>query len=236
MVQLFSFSEDVNLEDYTFLLPSVSVGNVPQLTIDLLITTFKLKKISTVWHPAIVPCVGSDPYFNSSEICTACELFINKQYKIIAMQLRSTLEDKHALCFFHNLKTELDKMRLRRIIILTSIFDYELHNVKSNTFFYISDHIKLSEEFNEFVKLKNDSNGKMYLNGGGFALKLYEILDNRQCFIVGKYVSEGDNRSDAYSLLLKVLCLCGIQEKDVEIIFPSSWQYVFGGPPPAGIF
>lgn len=235
MPDLFNFSEKVNLEGYSFLLPSVSVGNVPQLTIDLFITTFKLKKISTVWHPAIIPCVGPDPYYDGEDICTACELFINKEMKLIAMQLRSGLEPKFGMSFFHELKNELGNFKLKQIIILTSIFDYELHNINSNKFFYICDN-NSHEECSNMQKLHKDINGRYILNGGGFGLKLYEFLNNIRCVIVGKYVSEGDNRPDACSLLIKLLPLVGIQNNISEIIYPSSWKYVFGGPAPSGIF
>lgn len=236
MTQLISFKEEVNLEDYICLLPSVSVGNVPQLTVDLCITTFKMKRVATIWHPAIVPFVSSDPYFNTSEVYTACELFANKELKIVVMQLRSTLEPKFALGFFRELKNEMEKLRLSKIIILTSVFDYELHNVNSDKFFCIGSHINIFEGFNNMKKLQKSSTGTYYLNGGGFAVKLYEILNNNQCFVIGKYVSEGDNRPDAHALLLKILSILGIHDQNLEIVHPVSWQYVFGGPPPEGIY
>lgn len=234
-MKIFNFSENVDLKDYSLILTSVSVGNVPQLAVDLFITNYNLKKISTVWHPAIVPCVGSDPYFNSTEVCTACELYINKDLKIVVMQLRSTLEPKQMNSFFNDLKNEFNQFNLKRIIILTSIFDYELHAVESNKFFYISNESKLCEGFNNLQQFEKDFNGKYFLNGGGFALKCYETLNNKCCCIIGKYVSEGDNRPDAYSLLLKILPILGVKELK-EFVCPSSWKYVFGGPAPLGIF
>lgn len=236
MPEFISFSEEVNVQGYIFLLGSVSVGNVPQLTIDLFITTFKMRKVATIWHPAVVPCVSGDPYFDGPEICTACELFINEDLKIMAMQLRSILEPKHALNFFSDVKSALEKMKLKTVIILTSEFDYELHTVGSDKFFYISDDNSPSDNFRCMKKLTKASNDKYFLTGGGFAVKCYEILKHENCFVVGKYVSEGDNRPDAYSLLIKILPIFTIPEKQVEILCPSSWKYVYGGPPPSGIF
>lgn len=231
MTDLFNLTEEPDLEGYNLLIASVSIGNVPQLTVDLFITTFRMLKISTVWHKAIVPCVSSDPYYNTKELCTACELFINKDLKIAVLQLRSSLESKHSLMYFKQLKIEVAKIKFNRIIILTSIFDYELHNVKSIPFFYASEDICLEG----FQKLNKDSAGKYYLNGGGFAAKLYEIFNSPQVLIIGKYVSEGDNRPDAYSMFKKILPLLEVKE-NLKIKEPSSWKYVFGGPPPIGIF
>lgn len=235
MDRIFNFREELNLQGYNFILPSVSVGNVPQLTIDLVITTFNLEKLSSVWHPAIVPCVGRDPYFDTEEISMACELFFSRNLKMIVMQLRSTFEPQHMQSFFEELKKELENFKLNKIIILTSIFDYELHEIENDRFFYVHEDNKSSEEFN-MQKLQKDVSGTYFLNGGGFALKLYKCLDNMKCFIIGKYVSEGDNRSDASSLLLKVLPLVGINGDISKFVYPSSWKYVFGGPPPPGLY
>ena len=54
--------------------PSVSVGNVGQLATDLLVTKLKPKKIGMIWHSAIMPLVGGDPYdFSQSDITTSAE-------------------------------------------------------------------------------------------------------------------------------------------------------------------
>jgi proteasome assembly chaperone 2 len=43
----------------TLLIPSVSLGNVPQLTCDLLITTLKLPLVGYLHSPYIYPAVGT---------------------------------------------------------------------------------------------------------------------------------------------------------------------------------
>lgn len=42
--------EDLNLNEYTVLLPSVCVGNAAQLAVDLIISTLEMRKVATVWH------------------------------------------------------------------------------------------------------------------------------------------------------------------------------------------
>lgn len=228
--------QNANLAGYTLIIPSVSVGNVPQLTVDLIITSLKLQKAATIWHPAFVPCIGHDPYSASSEVCTACELYTDKNKKLAVFQLRSSLEGKMALKFFQDLKAALIKIKLKNVVILSSVFDFELHNIMGEKFYYISNRdIELLEQ-NGVKQFHRDLTGKWFLNGGGFATKLYEILeDSIECVIIGKYISEGDNRPDAYSILTKLLIFLGANASS-EIIYPSSWQFVFGGPPPVGIF
>jgi hypothetical protein len=43
----------------TLILPSISIGNVPQLAIDLLITTLELPLVGYMTSPFLVPCAGT---------------------------------------------------------------------------------------------------------------------------------------------------------------------------------
>ena len=52
----------------------MSVGNVGQLATDLLVTKLKPKKIGMIWHSAIIPLVGGDPYnFSETALTTSAE-------------------------------------------------------------------------------------------------------------------------------------------------------------------
>lgn len=239
MPELISFTETKDLTDFTVVIPSVSVGNVPQLTVDLLITTFHMKKLGTVWHPAIVPCVGSDPYGeNPLEISTACELYASDSKKLAVIQIRSSLEVKLALNFFEDLQKAFSSLKIKNVLILSSAFDYEMRDVSMEKFYYVSNEYNHEVMNSNQIKcLEKSVNDKYILNGGGFGTKLYEVLStNFKCTLLGKYVSEGDNRPDSIAMLQK---LSNIMDQPIQIsqvVFPSSWQYVFGGPPPVGIY
>lgn len=239
MPALFNFVKKTDLTDYTLIIPSVSVGNVPQLTIDLLITSLNCEKAATIWHPAIVSSVGPDPFKeDSSTICTACELYINETYKVALIQLRSTIAHKLALEFFKVLKQSIVQYKVKEIIILTSSFDYELHVINENKFYYISN--KAIEEVmstNNIKKQAADDSGKYLVHGSGFAVTVYEkFIDTFSCTVLIKYVSEGDNRPDAI-IMMEVLCkLLRLPLFNLKIKYPPSWSCVFGGPPPLGIY
>lgn len=241
MVELFKFKQKTNLEGFTLIIPSVCVGNVSQLTIDLLITSLNFKKAATIWHPAVVSSVGPDPYdANIPELCTACELYVNEGLKIALIQLRSTVNGRLAIKFFTDLKNSFMEFKIRNILILTSSFDQELHVVTSNKFYYISNQ-DISEVMNNLnVKPQEVGlNGKYVVYGSGFAVKLFEVLgSNFECTVLIKYVSEGDNRPDAIGCI-NVLnkFVSGLSTFNVrDIRFPSSWNLIFGGPIPLGIF
>ncbi|KAJ8910850.1 hypothetical protein NQ315_015585 [Exocentrus adspersus] len=240
MRNLMKTQSHVDFSDYTLIIPSVSVGNIPQLTIDLLITTYELERLSAIWHPAIVPCVGSDPYdSNKSDICTACELYLNEQLKLAVIQLRSTIEKKLALNFFNDLRDVILHLGFKCTFVLASSFDYELHNISGEKFYFLSNADCNDIMRNCSVKpLQPDMNGKYYLNGDGFAVKIYQVIqESTTCTLLVKYASEGDNRPDALMMLRRLSVVMGLKEPlDENIKCPSSWRFVFGGPPPQGLY
>ncbi|KAK9882287.1 hypothetical protein WA026_020397 [Henosepilachna vigintioctopunctata] len=232
--------QDIDLNGFTLIIPSVSVGNVPQLTVDLLIYNADFRKAGIIYHPAIMPSVGADPFDESStDICTACELYVNKSLKLAVIQLRSALEFKLVTKFFTDLKEDIVNHKIANIIVLSAGFDYELHSIEKGKFFYVDSqgHNKNLEQIG-FAAIE-PMYGKYTIHGGGFSIKLFEFMkDICQCVILVKYVSEGDNRPDAVSVLQVLYkyieSLQHIPLRDVK--FPFSWEHVFGGPPPTGLY
>lgn len=239
-MKLINVKEDqIDFSEYVLIIPCVSVGNVPQLTVDLLITTYNFKRVSTIWHPAIISSVGSDPYYSKiSELHTACELYINEELKLATIQLRSTIENKLAITFFNDLRDTVLRLNFMKTFILSSSFDYELHNILGEKFYFVSTtENNGTMEINHIKPLQPNINGTYCLNGGGFAVKLYEIFhQNLPCTLLIKYVSEGDNQPDAIRMLQRLFTVLGLTKIPDRIKCPSSWQFVFGGPPPLGIY
>lgn len=50
----FVLDDNVNLNGYSVVFPSVCVGNAAQLAVDLLISTLEMRKVATVWHVSTV--------------------------------------------------------------------------------------------------------------------------------------------------------------------------------------
>ena len=76
------------LVPYFVLQPSVSIGNVGQLAIDVLLASTKAEFVTGLFHPAILPVIGSDPLnLKSERLMTGLELF--KTEKEAILQLRS---------------------------------------------------------------------------------------------------------------------------------------------------
>lgn len=241
MAEIIRFTVPVDLSNYTLVIPSISVGNVPQLTIDLIISTHNLTKAATLWHPAVIPSVGSDPYNeDTSDICTESEMYINSNLKIAVIQLRSGIELKYAAKFINYLKTAISSFHLKDVVILGSTFAYELHNINSGHFRYISNQPveDVMEQLN-ILPMEQDDNGIYALHGAGITSRMFEAFNTVvKCTALIKYVSEGDNRPDAYSLLeILYKYIENLRNENItNIKLPTSWKYVFGNPPPTGIY
>ncbi|GAB5579340.1 proteasome assembly chaperone 2 [Prionailurus iriomotensis] len=74
-------------------MPAVSVGNVGQLAIDLIISTLNMCKIGYFYTDCLVPMVGNNPYAtaeeNSTELSINAEVYSLPSKKLVALQLRS---------------------------------------------------------------------------------------------------------------------------------------------------
>lgn len=238
-MQLLNFKEPIDLSDYTLIIPSVSVGNVPQLTVDLLITTLKLKNVAALWHPGLVASVGADPFYSESKIlCTACELYANIEKKVAALQIRSTIETRLIQKFFSELIASLLTLNIGKVVILATGFDYELHNIaEKDTFHYITNtsESEVATKMSSVKPLLRSASGKLIINGAGFGPNLYEAVSEKlKCILIVKYVSEGENIFDAQVFLNKLFQYINVSND--KFVFPSSWKFVYGAPPPIGLF
>lgn len=235
-MKLIELSRDVDISRYTLIIPSVSVGNVPQFTVDLLIKNYNFEKVGMIWHAAIIPLVGADPYNeNSDEICTACELFVNENLKIAALQIRTSFQYKMLSVFLEDLKADIIKHKINRIVLVSSAFDYELHKIDRGKYFYI-DNTGSGLKLEQIGFKLHD---KHIVPGGGYCTQVYEAFKEiAHCTVLIKYVSEGNNTNDAVSMMMILSqYISNLKELNInDIKVPHSWGSVFGSPPPMGMF
>ncbi|XP_030762720.1 proteasome assembly chaperone 2 [Sitophilus oryzae] len=239
-MSLINFETPIDLTGFTIIVPSITVGNVPQLTVDLLITTLKLKKAGILWHSALVSSVGSDP-FNSkiTTPSTAAELYYNSNIKVAVIQFRSTFNVQRLGSFITDLSNSFTALKIDRVILLASLFDYELSNVQDKESIFYSSSTEINEELIENLRakpLQQDEDGEVCTRGTGFAAKFYNILRTKvNCMLVVKYVSEGDNTLDAKKLLSQLFDIVNIKSGDYTVLIPESWTQL-NDTPVLGIF
>lgn len=244
MIRLF---RPYNFAGHTCLIPSVGVGNVAQLSADLLISTLNMERIGTVWHPAIIPVIGAqafdrDDTSGDDNLTTACELYVAKEPKLLVFQIRSPIVATLMNDFFEELIDFLRTQEIADLIVLTSSYAYEMHAVEATPYQYVvSSGSTFPVPAQNLTKWSEYKDG--IIHGGGYAKKLMELAIDRgiATVILFKYVSEGDNRLDAYGLVWYLHEFLGYKlgldcEKPDTLKMPMSWQYLFGNNAPLELY
>ncbi|KAH9425179.1 Proteasome assembly chaperone 2 [Dermatophagoides pteronyssinus] len=120
---------------YSVILPCISVGNVPQLSIDLLINRFltncnrstdssDLELIGYLDSPYVRPFAGPDPFrLDGSLLSTSLQVFVSKSKKLILIQQRSPIYKEYRDQFYQQILQWLSCHRFELIIVLSSTFD-----------------------------------------------------------------------------------------------------------------
>lgn len=239
------FSDDGDLNGYTLIIPSVAVGNVGQLACDLLISSLQMKKIASVYSPALIPVVAYDPYdLSSNRFSCSCEVYKCTSRKIAVLQLRAPLVYKYARAFLEDLLKTFKEKNVKEIIVLTSSFAHEKKHIQTSPFRYVaSDNSSYKKTIKTLNWLEHDFvDDRVKIYGGGFASLLYDISQEFKlpCLIVYKYCSEGDNIPDAYDMIdyLKDVLPMFKDNLDIlsQLVQPVSWKLLFGRPPPSDIY
>lgn len=256
---LLRYTCETSLADYTVLLPSCGVGNVAQLTIDLLIATLRMDRSATGWHRAIVPIIGPAAYEHIGETLpatktTACELYTSAAHKLAVFQMRSPLVAALMSDFFAQLISHLRQQNVRRLIVLTSSHAYEKHFVSTTPFEYMcNEHIgDIELDRKHWLPIE-----RRLIFGGGYANALFAAATDSKlpAAILFKYVSEGDNTPDAIKLLARLNAWLGIWPEaaaaavesseesitsaapsKIRLVIPSSWKFLYGDAPPDHIY
>ncbi|KAJ6634740.1 Proteasome assembly chaperone 2 [Pseudolycoriella hygida] len=238
---LINYYKKCDISGYTVLLPSIGVGNVAQLSIDLLISSLKMEKIATVWHRSIVPIIGPKAFqHDTDKITTSCELYISYAKKIVAFQIRSPIVAATMMEFFNELIDILKLERVEKLVLLTSSYAYEQHFVGTNPFAMIANDAFKNAEKNA-IRRWSEYQGDI-IHGGGYAKQLMSVASDKSipCLILFKYVSEGDNSGDAVSLLEELNYSFDFMEKSddgkLNVILPISWKSLFGNPLPDQLY
>lgn len=244
-VNQWNFIEDADLTGYTLVLPSIAVGNVGQLSCDLLISSLGMQKIATVYSSAFIPVLGYDPYdLKSPTLSGSCELYKSSAKNLIVLQMRAPLVFKYARAFLVEIAEKFKQKNVNDVIILASSFAHEKKHILTSPFRYVVSEInpyKKAVKELKWVEHESESQ-RIQIHGGGFASILFEICKEKAlpCLVLYKFCSEGDNIPDAYDMILQlksILALFG-EKTDLQsqLVQPVSWKLLFGRPPPQDIY
>ncbi|GAB5364104.1 hypothetical protein AAMO2058_000940500 [Amorphochlora amoebiformis] len=110
---------------WTLVMPAVSVGNVGQIAVDLVLATAKLPKIGFWLSPSVIPVVCNDPLATKTKkvkgsISLAVEFFRCVDRKLVIMQRRSPLTRGGDKRFSKNITAWAEKSGFSSIIVASS--------------------------------------------------------------------------------------------------------------------
>ncbi|PNY16245.1 proteasome assembly chaperone 2-like protein [Trifolium pratense] len=107
----------------TLILPAVSIGNVGQLTADLLVSSMGSEKVGYLDDPYVLPCVGNDAYgpVPNGDLALPIEAYDSPSNALTIIQQRSPVIKGMMLEFAKNMADFIAGSGKKHIIILSSL-------------------------------------------------------------------------------------------------------------------
>jgi proteasome assembly chaperone 2 len=203
-------------QNSTLILPTVSVGNVGQLTADLIISTLCMEQVGFVLHPCLLPVVGNNPYADddssSYKMTTSCEVFESVAAKLVVVQQRTPIVKGRRKEYSDWLSNWAKENKFRQVVVLTSTFAQDRldHQITGSPFRILLSP-RMEEESGEYFKTElkwqkleprntadlPGSSTHLHMPGSGIAKLVYENCQELPVLVLMMFVYEGDNAQDA---------------------------------------
>ncbi|XP_009416799.2 uncharacterized protein LOC103997343 [Musa acuminata AAA Group] len=105
------------------LLPGLSIGNVGQLAVDLLISSTGAKRVGFLDEPSLLPCAGNDAYGPEPEgvLALPLEAYESPPHALTLIQQRSPVIKGMMVEFAKNLADFVSSIGKKHVIILSSL-------------------------------------------------------------------------------------------------------------------
>ncbi|XP_042465402.1 proteasome assembly chaperone 2-like [Zingiber officinale] len=125
------------------LLPGLSIGNVGQLAVDLLISSTAAKRVGFLDAPFLLPCVGNDAYGPepSGLLSLPLELYESTQHALTLIQQRSPVVKGMMVEFSKEMADFVSSIGKKHIVILSSLDSGRLKKIVASSdmqVYYIS--------------------------------------------------------------------------------------------------
>ncbi|CAL9691542.1 unnamed protein product [Knipowitschia caucasica] len=252
-----------DLKGFTLIMPVVAVGNVGQLAVDLVISSLDMCRVGHIHTDCLLPMAGNNPYSSRLEdadgVHTAAEVYMSRDMKLAALQIRSPVIQKRTKKFRQVLVSWIKASGFSRTIVLSSSLAYQrddrqlqgsaLRYLVTPSMWKSSEEALKELQWLEMEKVQafpglSDGNTepKLYIPGGGITKGLYtdSCAEDLPLAVLLLFCSEGDNIPDAITLsnhLNSWLHLLDNHDEDQnKWKIPPSWTLMFGGSYPPALF
>mmetsp|Transcript_20521 Transcript_20521/g.41349 ORF Transcript_20521/g.41349 Transcript_20521/m.41349 type:complete len:359 (-) Transcript_20521:7-1083(-) len=142
-------------KNWTFIIPAVSVGNVAQIAVDLILATAKLEKIGYWYGPSSVPVLCNHPLATKPkkvkpQIALSVEFFRCSKRKVIVVQRRAPLVRGGAKSFVSKLLAWAKKVGFATTVLVSSTQAHYAENSHQKRFW--CTHVAADQKLKEVVE------------------------------------------------------------------------------------
>lgn len=230
-------SQDVLLllKSKRLIVPSISVGNVPQLAVDLLLHNHNFELItaldSTLLYPFASPVDYTTNQPRVGEVSTGFELYVDETNGLALVQQRTPILPGYGKNFIDYLTSFIISAQFSQVLLLDSNNCTLRSNLDVHSPIEVFSN-DLSEQFKQFtIGEQEDSEVGVtpYVNA-----LIKSLQDHVTVFALVMFVYEGDNLFDSQVFASRVLKLLKIKEPEWRK--PKSWESLYGDRPlPLGL-
>ncbi|KAM4630767.1 proteasome assembly chaperone 2 [Polymixia lowei] len=252
-----------SFKGFTLLMPAVSVGNVGQLAVDLIVSTLNMRRVGYIHTDCLIPMVGNNPYAtsaeNAEELHTAAEVYTAAEMKLAVLQIRAPIIQTKFRKFRKLMVSWIKASEFSRTVVLSSSHAYQRDDqqLQGMPLRYLvtpalqkvsGDALKElgwreMERVSPFPGLTDtNTEARLYIPGGGITKGLFtdSCAEELPLAVVLIFCSEGDNIPDAITLVNHLNdwlhLLDNPSQGPNKWKIPSSWRLLFGSGIPPAIF
>ncbi|KAJ2735025.1 hypothetical protein IW152_001870 [Coemansia sp. BCRC 34962] len=254
-------SEAVVTRGSTLILPTVSIGNVPQLGMDLLINTLQLSRIGIIDDSALLPVSGIAAFDHITSRPVPLEVYQSTDAKWTLIQQRSPPLPKRHRLFAKSMLEFIKAGEFDRVVLLTSsdaalrtdalIDGPQIRSISVNC----DDRVLIDKlqalsltDFGHRQGMAIDDNMDSkesllagilkQLHAAGIARPLLDMCQGAGIPVLAlvSLVNEGDNISDAITIANAANAALGIATNIDQWHPPQSWQWLMPDNVPSELF
>ncbi|KAI9505122.1 hypothetical protein GGI25_000372 [Coemansia spiralis] len=241
----------INTEGSTLIVPSVSIGNVPQLAVDLIVNTLSLTRVGILASSSLLPISGPPGYdhLDEDQRSVPLEIFQTADAKWTVLQQRSPPLPKHHRLFAQETVDFIKQGKFSRVVLLTSS-DAALRgdalidgpqirslsvNCQDEQLAERLQALSLSDFAQQTATSKQPTLSQ--LHSAGIARPLLSLCEREGIEVIAlvSLVNEGDNIPDAILLANATNALLGLSSLD-QWHPPKSWAWLMPANTPSFMF
>jgi len=226
-------------KDHHFIMPAISVGQVGQLAVDLLLSNLgdEVTKIGDIYSDAILPIIGRQDRQTDKGLCTGLELYESKTHKLIILHQRAPFVKGRIPSFRRRLISWIKNSLFSKVFLFTGVSSHirKDADLSGSLFRFLTTDGELKTKFStdynwkEYTTKKSEDTNDFLIPGSGILKSLHEDCIKEEIsfssFIV--FCNPGNTIREATQLVEHMLKFMNITDYDSRrgLKMPGSWDF-----------